>query len=287
MTQVIFFMTKFMIAVVTKICTGVICLTIFVIYTFLEWEEESKMRKLMVLILSVFALTFLLSGCSGGGNGGGGSDSGQATYSLHFQDQNQTAMAGVVLHYTDPAGHSCTTAASDRNGNLTIIFKQAGSYPVNNATLANGTEVQTSGVKFDIPQGDIDGKITKSFLIKIDTSDPNHPVYDRQAIYILHFQDQNGTALAGVVLRYTDPSGQSHNTEASDTGGNLTIVFDRAGSYPISGTALAGGTVVHIPAGIEFDVPQDDIDDNVTKEFRVKINTTANPPELIAYDEIK
>jgi hypothetical protein len=244
------------------------------------------MKKLVVLALSVLALTFILSGC--GGSGGGGTNPGKATYNLHFQDKNGTAMAGVVLHYT-VLSKSHTTAASDGSGNLTVIFNQVGSHPVNNATLANGMVVQTTGIKFDITQSDIDGKITKSFLVKIDTSDPNNPVidYDRQAIYNLRFQDQNGIALAGVVLRYTDPFGQSHNTEASDMSGNLTIVFDQAGSYPISSATLAGGTVVRTPAGIEFDVPQNDIVDNVTKEFRVKINTTGNPPELIAYDEIK
>jgi hypothetical protein len=250
------------------------------------------MKKIIIMFLSVLVLSSVLSGCGGGGKKDDeGSGSERATYNLHFQDQNQAAMVGVVLHYTDLYGRSYNTVASDTSGNLTVVFTQAGSYPVNGATLSDGMVVNTPGMKFDISQSDINSNITKNFVVKINTSDPNNPIidYDRQATYDFHFQDANsGAAMVGLVLHYTDLYGRSCNTVASDKNGNSTLTFDQSGTYPISGVSRNGTTVI-IPNGVsaKFEVSNDEVNNNVTKKYLIKINTTSNPPELVSYDEVK
>ncbi len=252
------------------------------------------MRKFIALILSVLAVTFVLSGCGGGGGKkDGGPNSGQSIYSLHFQDQNKTAMAGVVINYTDPSGQPHNTTASNASGNSTVIFNQAGLYPIISVTLSNGKVIQTpADTKFDVPQSDIDNNINKSFVATIDITDPDNPVIgydpvpdeDNKSIYSLHFQDQNKTAMAGVVINYTNPSGQPHSTTASNSKGDSTVIFDQAGSYPINRVSLSNGKFIQI-SGMEFDISQDDINDNVTKSFLVTIDTTDPNNPVIGYDK--
>lgn len=250
------------------------------------------MKRSIILFLSVFALTLILSGCGGGG-GRDDDDSnlGKATYNLHIQNYDTKAdIEGVVINYTDPSGQFHNTTASDKSGNLTITFKKAGSYPINKVTLSDGQAIDVTplGLKFEISPSEIIDNIEKSFEVTIKYSESGKPTigFESQASYIFYIQDHKGRALNGAKLNYTDLKNQPYTSVASDANGSLTVKFDQEGVYPIKSITLSDNRVVVAPDNAEFIVSLEEIDNSITKKYLIKINTEKNPPELVAYNPI-
>jgi hypothetical protein len=134
------------------------------------------MRKFIVLILSVLALTLVLSGCGGGG----GSTPGKITATFHFQDQTGKGIKGLALVYTDPNQTSTTSAYSDDNGNIIAEITIAGSYSITTVKydlsyMSLGTGTITLNPSKDIPvdQADINRskKVKYTVPITINTDD--------------------------------------------------------------------------------------------------------------------
>jgi hypothetical protein len=250
------------------------------------------MRKLIIFILSVLALTLIISGCGGGSGGGGnknGSDSGQSTYNLHFQDEDGNPIEGVIVHYKDTAGQSYNTDASDKKGNSIVIFKKSDKYPIDSAIVA-GKTVPVTGFNFDVSSDDIKNNITKNFPVEFN-SKTGAVRSIQEAFYIIHFQDQTGAAIVGAVLNYKDYLSKPYNSDATGTDGNTTINFDQDGTYPIVSVTLSDNSIVPAPTDptkiAKFIVSIDDVSNNITKKVLVKIDTTTNPPSLISYEEVK
>lgn len=101
-----------------------------------------KSNKLVLSFFIVLVFSILLAGCGGGGGGSTATTttsttpgttsttSNPAAIYITMQNTSGAALAGAVVHYTDPSGAAKTTAASDSNGKITIVISPVGNYTI-------------------------------------------------------------------------------------------------------------------------------------------------------------
>ncbi|MDT8903575.1 carboxypeptidase-like regulatory domain-containing protein [Anaeroselena agilis] len=124
--------------------------------------------KRILLGLLVTLLAVALAGCGGGGGGGGGS--GTVTANVHCQDETGAALAGVVMSYTDNAGATQRTPASNASGDFVFLITKAGDYPVTNISYDGKDYVVTQGVRFGTGANDIAKSAVKYYRLVINSN---------------------------------------------------------------------------------------------------------------------
>ncbi|HBE77982.1 MAG TPA: hypothetical protein DDW65_09420 [Firmicutes bacterium] len=137
------------------------------------------MKRFMILVLSVVALTLILSGC---GSGGGGGDTKSLTVTFHFQASNDgnSPISGVKLGYTAPAPDTTqyTSPASGSNGEFVVKLTKAGNYIVNTVYYGTNTyNLEDYDATFTVPvdQADITAnkKVMETVPIDLSQSPPS------------------------------------------------------------------------------------------------------------------
>jgi len=113
----------------------------------------------------MIAVLSLIVGCGGGGSSSGG---GAVTSTFHVQDQNNNALVGVLFNYTDPAGVTHTTNASDSNGNLTVISNQVGTYTIVTGSYNGASYNFTQGTQIQNSAADISNNVRVAYNVEVD-----------------------------------------------------------------------------------------------------------------------
>ncbi|MDT8903570.1 hypothetical protein [Anaeroselena agilis] len=88
------------------------------------------MKKVLIGLLVIAALSLVFTGCGGGGGGGGGGGSPTTGAIVHFNcvDQNGNPEgAGYTMYFTDPNGRE-RSGTVDGSNKLTVICDIAGPY---------------------------------------------------------------------------------------------------------------------------------------------------------------
>jgi predicted small secreted protein len=135
------------------------------------------MKKIIILILSVMALSLILSGCGGGG--GGGDDTGSLTVTFHFKWlADNSGISGVTVGYTTPppASTELTSPATDSNGDFTLVLKTAGTYTVKSVTYQGHNYPFDDPMEVPVSQESINKNEKAEHTIIIDpTGDDGKP----------------------------------------------------------------------------------------------------------------
>ncbi len=123
------------------------------------------MNKILLGFLVI--LVVALAGCGGGGGGGG---SGTVTANVHCQDENGAPLAGVVMSYTDTAGATQRTPASNASGDFVFLIAKVGDYPVTNISYNGKDYVVSQGIWFGTGPNDIANSVVKYYRLVINAN---------------------------------------------------------------------------------------------------------------------
>ncbi len=113
------------------------------------------MRKLVIGLLIIVAVSLLFTGCGGGGGGGGGPTTGAVVHFKCVDQYGDPAGAGYTLYFTDPSGHGRSAKISG-SSNLTIICDVPGTYTFTQGSF-NGQTVELLDPKptFSVTSADV------------------------------------------------------------------------------------------------------------------------------------
>ncbi len=116
------------------------------------------MKKVILGVLIIAAVSLLFTGCGGGGGGGGGPTNGAIVHFKCVDQHGDSAGAGYTMYFTNPAGHS-RSATVDSSCNLTIICDVPGTYTFTKASF-NGQTVDLLDPKpsFNVTSADVSNR---------------------------------------------------------------------------------------------------------------------------------